>query len=364
MDPSPKRHKSSAKSVDRLVWGREGAAHSLAAFLSGSLFFEHQDWLGTERMLTDGAGHTAGSYLSLPFGDGFTDQGTDLDQYHFAGMDHDYESGLDHAQFREYSSAGGRWLSPDPYSGSYDWSNPQSLNRYSYVLNNPLAFLDPTGLSCTDGVGTYGPSSNGDININGNCFPSDGNPDDSWIITDLVDIGEFIAGFFGGHPHIHVGPRPNVAPNNGIASKLACAAKYGQAHSIGAFFGGGPVASFLGGNSVSSILNYGLGLSSSIGPGLGLPTNDVLRLAGKESISGLSSPSGMARSAGTVTAVNSFVGTDSSIISITGETSIASFAGVATNGLTAVRAASVVGVAKLTYDGAAVTYGYFGDCSE
>ena len=106
-------------------------AQPLAAYLGGALFFEHQDWLGTERMLTDGAGHTAGSYLSLPFGDGFTDQGTDLDSYHFAGMDHDYESGLDHAQFREYSSAGGRWLSPDPYSGSYDWWNPQGLKRYA-----------------------------------------------------------------------------------------------------------------------------------------------------------------------------------------------------------------------------------------
>ncbi len=55
--------------------------------------FEHQDWLGSERMLTDDAGNTAGLYLSLPFGDGFTDEGTDLDLYHLAGMDHDYKSG-------------------------------------------------------------------------------------------------------------------------------------------------------------------------------------------------------------------------------------------------------------------------------
>ncbi len=37
-------------------------------------------------------------------------------------------------------------MSPDPYSGSYDMNNPQSLNRYSYVLNNPLAFTDRLGL--------------------------------------------------------------------------------------------------------------------------------------------------------------------------------------------------------------------------
>jgi hypothetical protein len=38
-------------------------------------------------------------------------------------------------------------MRPDPYLGSYDSSNPQSLNRYGYVLNNPLAAADPEGLA-------------------------------------------------------------------------------------------------------------------------------------------------------------------------------------------------------------------------
>jgi RHS repeat-associated protein len=89
-----------------------------------------------------------GSYISLPFGDGQVTSGSDTDANHYAQLDHDTESDTDHAQFRQYSNAHGRWLAPDPYSGSYDASNPQSMNRYVYALNSPLAAVDPSGLIC------------------------------------------------------------------------------------------------------------------------------------------------------------------------------------------------------------------------
>jgi RHS repeat-associated protein len=97
-------------------------------------------------MRTTYNGAVEGSYTSLPFGDGTTTTGTDNDAYHFAELDYDYPSATDHAQFRQYTPTQGRWLSPDPYSGSYDASNPQSMNRYAYVQNNPLSFIDPLGL--------------------------------------------------------------------------------------------------------------------------------------------------------------------------------------------------------------------------
>ena len=61
-------------------------------------------------------------------------------------LDHDGESGLDHAQARHYNSSHGHWLSPDPYDGSYHWRNPQSFNRYAYALNRPLSRTDPSGM--------------------------------------------------------------------------------------------------------------------------------------------------------------------------------------------------------------------------
>ena len=71
----------------------------------------------------------------------------------------------EHAQFRQYSSQG-RWLAPDPYAGSYDPTNPQSMNRYAYVLNNPLSFIDRLGLDygfdCGDNcVGVVGTTDDG-----------------------------------------------------------------------------------------------------------------------------------------------------------------------------------------------------------
>jgi len=70
--------------------------------------------------------------------------------HHFTGKERDAESGLDYFGARYYGSSRGRFMSPDwsakaepvPYS---KLDNPQTLNLYSYVGNNPLSRVDPTG---------------------------------------------------------------------------------------------------------------------------------------------------------------------------------------------------------------------------
>ena len=123
--------------------------HAYWSSSDNNFHFEHTDWLGTVRVRTNSVGAVEGSYGSLPFGDGLTQSGSDANLNHFTGLDADVGDGanLAHATFREYGSTAGRWTSPDPYLGSYDATNPQSLNRYSYVLNNPLAYIDPDGTS-------------------------------------------------------------------------------------------------------------------------------------------------------------------------------------------------------------------------
>jgi len=132
--------------------------------------YQHQDLLGTKRLLTGSDGSVIGASTSLPFGDGLSLSGTDTDPYHFAGLDHDSGSGTEHASFRQYSSTFGRWMSPDPFSGSYDFTNPQSLNRYTYVLNNPLTLADPSGLdycALSDGTVAYGVNTTDDCTAYG-----------------------------------------------------------------------------------------------------------------------------------------------------------------------------------------------------
>ena len=64
----------------------------------------------------------------------------------FAGNDENTATNLYDAQFREYDIQG-RWPSPDPAGvAAANPANPQSWNRYAYVLNNPLLLSDPTGL--------------------------------------------------------------------------------------------------------------------------------------------------------------------------------------------------------------------------
>jgi RHS repeat-associated protein len=141
----------------------------------------HKNWLNTDRVITDLNGATGATYTSLPFGDGGSEDVIESyagwDFQHFGDMDFDSWDSTYHAQFRNYSQLQARWLSPDPYDGSYDPSNPQSFNRYAYVLNNPLSLTDPFGLmECQDdpcdGSGDGG-GGDGGYEGGGYCPPSE-----------------------------------------------------------------------------------------------------------------------------------------------------------------------------------------------
>src|SRR5260370_11641879 len=68
--------------------------------------------------------------------------------YKFTGQERDSETGCDFFGTRYYCNSIGRFISSDIVGGS--GRNPQTLNRYSYVTNNPLRYIDPLGLEYKD----------------------------------------------------------------------------------------------------------------------------------------------------------------------------------------------------------------------
>lgn len=71
----------------------------------------------------------------------------------FTGYQKDEESGLDFAEARMYENRHGRFTAIDPLLASGKSANPQSFNRYVYVLNNPLIYTDPSGLQAGNYTG-------------------------------------------------------------------------------------------------------------------------------------------------------------------------------------------------------------------
>jgi RHS repeat-associated protein len=113
---------------------------------SGLSYFRHSDWLGSSRFASTTGRTMYSSSAYAPFGEQYAKAGSNNDQ-NFTGQQPDTTTGLYDFLFRRLSQTQGRWISPDPAGiAAVDIVSPQSWNRYAYVANNPLKFLDQFGL--------------------------------------------------------------------------------------------------------------------------------------------------------------------------------------------------------------------------
>lgn len=118
---------------------------------SSSVAFHVTDHLGSRRALLDPQGNVLQTCQNLPYGNGESCPPTPTEHL-FTGKERDAESGNDYFEARYYSSTAGRFMSPDwsakvapvPYA---TMDNPQTLNLYAYVRNNPITNMDPDGHS-------------------------------------------------------------------------------------------------------------------------------------------------------------------------------------------------------------------------
>ncbi|MGH9616401.1 MAG: RHS repeat-associated core domain-containing protein, partial [Acidobacteriaceae bacterium] len=119
-----------------LIWAGGRIIAEVAGTQSALPSYRLPDHLGSLAMTTDGSGNVTGTNVLSPYGE--TLSSNTNDSFSYAGLTQDTEYGGDAATFRNCSTEQTRWLRPDPYNGSYDLSNPQSFNRYTYVNGNPL----------------------------------------------------------------------------------------------------------------------------------------------------------------------------------------------------------------------------------
>jgi RHS repeat-associated protein len=104
------------------------------------------DHLGTTSVVLDGQGSVVAESRHYPYGEErwrWPQEGTFPTEYRFTGQRQDAGLGLYFMGARQYDPALGRWLSADTIVP--DPANPQSYNRYSWALGNPLRYVDPTG---------------------------------------------------------------------------------------------------------------------------------------------------------------------------------------------------------------------------
>ena len=131
---------------------------------NGGTSYLMADMLGTPRVVmgTNAAGATVKArHDYLPFGEEIGGPqvefkggrgagqmyGADTLRQKFTGQERDAESELDYFLARDYAPGQGRFTSVDPLIASARLGDPQSWNRYTYVINNPLRLVDPSGMS-------------------------------------------------------------------------------------------------------------------------------------------------------------------------------------------------------------------------
>jgi len=163
------------------------------------IYFYHTDHIGSVRAVTNQAGTVVWNADYLAFGRRFGDDGaSEFEEWHgFTGKEYDPDTGLYYYNTRWYDADIGRFISEDP---ARDPNNP---NLYVYGRNNPLRFVDPTGLTSLSDIGVT-PGSTGasqetlsttHVDGGGQNVTSQTNPNGTRTYTETNSNGDFVRSF-------------------------------------------------------------------------------------------------------------------------------------------------------------------------
>ena len=110
--------------------------------------YYHQDHLGSSSVMTDADGALVEETAFYPFGIPRHEHRLRPieEPYRFTQKERDQESGLHYFEARFLTGLRGRFLSADPkYADAESAGDPQAMNLYAYVRNNPLQYSNVVG---------------------------------------------------------------------------------------------------------------------------------------------------------------------------------------------------------------------------
>ncbi len=110
---------------------------------TGDVVYYHSDHLGSSSVMTDGTGTIVQELAYFPYGNIRDNIGAVDVNYKYTGQEHDESTGLYFYNARYYDPVLGRFTQADTIVPGP--RNPQNFNRYSYVRNNPINMIDPSG---------------------------------------------------------------------------------------------------------------------------------------------------------------------------------------------------------------------------
>ena len=142
-------------------------------------YYYHPDHLGSAQLVTDFEGNEYQRIEYTPYGELWVEKKTEHEEglrylpYKFTAKEQDEETGLYYYGARYLDAKYSRWMSADPAVGEYMSGssagggiyNTVNFSLYHYAGNNPVKYIDPTGMSLDDwqdnGDGTWTVKSEG-----------------------------------------------------------------------------------------------------------------------------------------------------------------------------------------------------------
>jgi RHS repeat-associated protein len=121
-----------------------GARIAMLTLPAATVNYYVADHLGSSRVVTNASGTILDDSDFMPYGQETSYSAASGNHYKFTGKERDPETGLDDFAARFYSSTMGRFMSADDSKYMHP-ADPQTFNLYSYVANNPINAVDPTG---------------------------------------------------------------------------------------------------------------------------------------------------------------------------------------------------------------------------